>query len=977
MSLADTYVEVKPDTRNFGPTLRRDLSRVNPGPEGERAGSKYAEGFGRGTSRLGAVAGRAVTVLSGALVAAAGAAGILGVKTAAANENAAIAFETMLGSGEKAQKFLQELRDFAKATPFEFPELQRAASSLVSIGVEAKDVIPIMTTLGDVTAGMGTGSEGIRRATVALQQMNAAQRITAEDLNQLRDAGIPVYDLLAAATGKTKQQIAAMVQGGKLGKKELDQLMEALKTGGGGLERFTGLMEKQSHSLIGLWSTLKDTFSEGMAEALEPLIPLIKDGLAGAIKFTAAAMPPLRDALRGGIEAIKGWGTHLTALGDFFRKHGPEVKGAMAGLATAFGTLKAVNAVGLLKDLAGGFKAMIIGMGPLGWIAAGIGVLVGVFTAAASKGGPLHEQVEGIKALFGEGWNDPANKSAKGIDGLFKRIGSAIRKAWPEIKRVLGETAAMLWQWIVDSVPKVLKALGGWVGDVATWIKDEGLPKLKEKFGEWGQALTDWVNKPGTDGKTGLQRAKDKLGEWASKVSVWLVTTALPWLRTSLQSWTSALVEWVSKPDKDGKTPLDKTKEALGRFVKGVTDWVDQEAAPAIGRAMNGLADKMDDWIDRSLPGVSANLGKWAAKVVGFIYFDVLPKIIFAILTLVPRMEIWAIKAIPGTLTALAKWLWSVDHWFRYEAIPTILLNAYIFVTSFWGEIKKRFSGLSLANIGARLIGSLITGLYSGWRSITQWASSIKDAIVRAVMDLFDMHSPSRVMYGLGANMVGGVLNALSDGKGRLQQLAKVVFGSPMGALQAMGSAIGAAWENIFGGAGRRAAGYGHTLSRIRAALLPGLTITSAYRDPAHNRRVGGSPTSLHMDVRNPAVDIGGPTYLLDRFYTVLRQMGGWRQLFWRVPGHYDHIHVADTGGLLDPGRLGLNLGTKPERILSAHQTEAFDRLVTVLEGMGGAGGGARTLVLVDQDGALIGRMRAEAGGVLDEELADARWGVG
>ena len=29
-----------------------------------------------------------------------------------------------------------------------------------------------MTTLGNVTSGMGTGSEGVRRATVALQQMS-------------------------------------------------------------------------------------------------------------------------------------------------------------------------------------------------------------------------------------------------------------------------------------------------------------------------------------------------------------------------------------------------------------------------------------------------------------------------------------------------------------------------------------------------------------------------------------------------------------------------------------------------------------------------------------------------------------------------------------------------------------------------------------------------------------------------------------
>jgi hypothetical protein len=169
--------------------------------------------------------------------------------------------------------------------------------------------------------------------------------------------------------------------------------------------------------------------------------------------------------------------------------------------------------------------------------------------------------------------------------------------------------------------------------------------------------------------------------------------------------------------------------------------------------------------------------------------------------------------------------------------------------------------------------------------------------------------------------------------------------------------------------------GVGHALSRVREVLLRGLTITSTYRAPSHNAAVGGSPYSLHMDRNNPAVDIGGPTYLLDRMAAILRAMGGWRQLKWRVAGHYDHVHVADTGGMIRPGNMGLNLSGRPERILSPDQTQAFDRLVSML-GSGGVGGGPRTLVVVDSDGALIGRMRVEAGNVLDEELADARWGA-
>jgi tape measure domain-containing protein len=292
----------------FGSRLQADA-----GAAGSAAGSRLGGGFHReasaGVSRLSlapAMAGFARFGAAGAAaLGAVGAAGVgMGIQVAAGNENAQIAFETMLGSGEKARAFLDRLKSFAASTPFEFPELQTAASSLISAGVEADKVIPIMTSLGNATSGMGTGSEGVKRATVALQQMNAAGRITAEDLNQLRDAGIPVYDLLATATGKSKKEVAALAQTGKLGKKELDQMMAALGSGKG-LERFNGLMEKQSASLNGMWSTVKDTLGQGLATAIQPVIPLLKEGLGGAATVAGKVLARLPGIITPMVAAIQ------------------------------------------------------------------------------------------------------------------------------------------------------------------------------------------------------------------------------------------------------------------------------------------------------------------------------------------------------------------------------------------------------------------------------------------------------------------------------------------------------------------------------------------------------------------------------------------------------------------------------------------------------------------------------------------------
>lgn len=103
----------------------------------------------------------------------------------------------------------------------------------------------------------------------------------------------------------------------------------------------------------------------------------------------------------------------------------------------------------------------------------------------------------------------------------------------------------------------------------------------------------------------------------------------------------------------------------------------------------------------------------------------------------------------------------------------------------------------------------------------------------------------------------------------------------------------------------------GKTLSRIMPILNRlGGYVTSTYRSPAQNRAVGGSPTSFHMDKNNPAVDIGGPTGTLDKVHAALRAAGGWRELLWRVPNHYDHVHVADQGGVFrGPGMVWMGAG--------------------------------------------------------------------
>lgn len=509
-TIAEAYVQLKPSMRGFTSDMNRQV-----GPEMDAAGRHAGKSFGGGMiPMLGGMAVAGAAALVGLGVAGIGA----GLATAASMEQARIAFTTMLGSAQQADTFLKQLADFAAQTPFEFPELQTAASALISAGVQADKVIPIMRTLGNVTSGMGTGSEGVRRATVALQQMQAAGKITGEDLNQLRDAGIPVYDLLAAATGKSKEEVVALAQAGKLGKKELDAMMSALESGKG-LEKFNGLMEAQSQSLSGLVSTFKDNLGQGLAKAVEPLIPLLKDGLGKtAMWLSETAMPALATGLKSTIEFFQRLSSSNGAgkARDVLAQVGTFVTTTLIPALKAIGDWISINVVPSVMELIAAFQRVYDVVAPIvTQLVSGImekvgplmptiiGIFTGIGSVIASAFSIIASIVrfvfDGISAFWAQ-WGGTITAYTSGmfsgivntiaafvdiIKGIFSAVSLALKGdwsgAWEAIKAATSAAWGHLKQSFADgagAIWRVIKDVGASIGDAfaAMWkgSKDVG-----------------------------------------------------------------------------------------------------------------------------------------------------------------------------------------------------------------------------------------------------------------------------------------------------------------------------------------------------------------------------------------------------------------------------------------------------------------------------------------------------------------------
>lgn len=258
--------------------------------------------------------------------------GIAAIKTAGELEQNAIAFETLMGSAAAAQKHLQDLRDFAAKTPFQFTELTIASKRMQALGFDAKDVLPTLRNVGDAAAALGMGAEGMQRIITALGQMKAKGMVQAEEMRQLAEAGIPAWQILAKTLNT---DVAGAMKAVENRTVEAATAIPAILAGMN--EKFGGLMAKQAKTLLGQWSDLKDKITFTLTDIGTALMPIAKTMMESVLKpaFSGlkelaegfAALPkPVQTAALGlvGFAAVVGpsmfvVGKLITVIQDFHK----------------------------------------------------------------------------------------------------------------------------------------------------------------------------------------------------------------------------------------------------------------------------------------------------------------------------------------------------------------------------------------------------------------------------------------------------------------------------------------------------------------------------------------------------------------------------------------------------------------------------------------------------------------------------------
>ena len=170
-------------------------------------------------------------------------------------EQYTVAFTNMLGSADKAESALAQIKQDAAKTPFDTAGLVKANQYLISTGEDAKSARNIIMALGDAVKATGGGNDELSRMAQNLQQIKNAGKATSADIKQFAYAGIDVYGILADYTGKSSADVQKMSISYVL---LTNALLSASEEGG----RYFGAMETQSQTLDGRIRTLKDNATQ-------------------------------------------------------------------------------------------------------------------------------------------------------------------------------------------------------------------------------------------------------------------------------------------------------------------------------------------------------------------------------------------------------------------------------------------------------------------------------------------------------------------------------------------------------------------------------------------------------------------------------------------------------------------------------------------------------------------------------------------
>lgn len=733
--------------------------------------SKLTDTTSKAISSLGSGFSKAGTVLTAAITAPLAIAGVKAARwasqTAANAEQVDIAFNTMLGP-ERAKKMIADLVEFAKTTPFEMAGLNKATQQMLAYGFAADDVIPMLTDVGNATAALGAGQQGIDAITRALGQMHGKGTAASQEMMQLTEVGIPAWEYLAKALHTDVAGAMEMVT-----KKAVsaDVAIAAIRAGMQG--DFGGLMIKQSRTLTGVLSNLSDAATATIMKMYQTdSYKKMTDALSKLADPIQKLVESLMPLFERGMEALAGMATN--AANAINQMSASDIQTIAKSIGMLAGTGPALLVIGKSMETAG--KMLGAFSKASGTVAEGLsvikGIIPGTLSTVAELGPALTglgpnllgavQPAMGVVANLASGFG-----SATVVLGVLSIAAAVAGTAFVAMGGDITQAAANIASNIVgiaDTIPGLASQINSVLPQVASGLASAG-PTLAHAFEVlFGQMGAAWQQIA-----PGLLEA---VGAVAGAICDILVASAPSLMAGAMQAFTfilQALTEVAGQ-----------LTEAAPQILQGLVDGFVANA-PALFEAAQGLFMGLVDGVVAIIPALAAALPQiidvFISGLPGFVgtllqaAVDLFVAIVNAIPVILPGL-IGNIGNLIGTVvsnlpTFIGMLLGAAVTLFTaiVSAVPQIIGSLLGAVGNLLNQAKNAITSFDLGSAGRAFIQGFVNGVsgLAGW--VVDQVCGVFNGVVGAVKALLGIHSPSRVMAGLGGYTVDGFVVGIAGGK--------------------------------------------------------------------------------------------------------------------------------------------------------------------------------------------------------------------
>jgi tape measure domain-containing protein len=169
-------------------------------------------------------------------------------------ERLSIQMDALMGSIEGGETATAWVKEFTKKTPLQLADVSKAFVKLKAFGLDPMD--GTMQAITDQAFKLGGGFQEVEGVSLALGQAWAKQKLQGEEILQLVERGIPVWDLLEKSTGKNTLALQKLSSAGKLGRDVIKDLITEMGKGA------VGAAEANMALLSGQISNAKDNIDQ-------------------------------------------------------------------------------------------------------------------------------------------------------------------------------------------------------------------------------------------------------------------------------------------------------------------------------------------------------------------------------------------------------------------------------------------------------------------------------------------------------------------------------------------------------------------------------------------------------------------------------------------------------------------------------------------------------------------------------------------